>query len=134
MNDACEIFDAGFQRLENLREVGFKGCFHLVVDITRIATYLNFKQGLLVAEVLEGVFNQGPPFDRCDIPEDEGEKIKDVIIQNLSSLSLVYRHDSSAVCEVLVDLKLVATKSQFKCYTAWEALHKQRRAYVEGVA
>lgn len=135
MKDVYGVFDDGFNRLASLREVGFKGCFHLAVDLTRVAAYSDFKQGLLVAEVLEGIFSQiGPLFDRYDIPEDEGKKIIDIIIQDLSSLSSVYRSDSSAAYEILADLRLAATKFQFKCYTTWKTLPRQRRANDEGVA
>ena len=73
MKDIYQIFDDGLLRLSHVNEVGTEGCFRLARDLTRVATYSDFKQGVLIAEVLEGIFNQiGPLFERYNIPEDEG--------------------------------------------------------------
>lgn len=128
MRDSKQVFDEGLQRLTHLDEVGFEACFRLASDLTRVAAYSDFKQGVLIAEVLEGVFKQiGPLFDTYDIPENEIRGITDTIGQGLSKLLSIYTDDRSAAFEVLADLRFAATKFQFKCYTTWRRLPRKPR-------
>lgn len=97
MNDVYKIFDDGFQKLTELDEIGFENCFRIAADLTKIAVYSNFKHGVLVAEVLEGVFGQvGPLFEMYDIPKDRKKVIKDKIIHEIYSLSSTYKNDNGA--------------------------------------
>lgn len=133
MKDSEQVFNEGLQRLTQLDEVGFEACFRLASDLTRVATYSDFKQGVLIAEVLEGIFNQiGPLFEAYDIPENEIRDISDTINQGLSQLLSVYTDDRSAAFEILADLRFAATKFQFKCYTTWRRLPRKLRATVGG--
>ena len=126
MKDIHQIFDDGFQRLAKLDEVGFRGCFHLAADLARVATYVDFKQGVLVMEVLEGIFNQvGPLFETFDIPEKDGKYIKDKIAQGVVSLSSVYGKDALATHDILAELRFAATDFQFKCHTTWRRLEQR---------
>lgn len=127
MNDIYQIFDDGFQRLARLEEIGFESCFHIVSDLTKIAIYADFKQGVFVMEILEGIFAQiGHLFENYDIPKDESAAMKCTINQGISSLPSVYRIDDSATCEILVDMRFAATKFQFKCFTTWRRLSRSR--------
>ena len=109
MKDSKQVFAEGLQRLTHPDEVGFEACFHLASDITRVATYSDYKHGVLIAEVLEGVFSQiGPLFETYDIPENKIKDISDTISQGLSQLLPVYTDDSSAAFEILTDLGLCA--------------------------
>ena len=118
MNDVYQIFDDGLQRLARLDEIRLEGCFRLVTDLARVAAYSDFKQGVLVAEILKGVFAQiGPLFEGHDIPESDGREIKDKISQGVYSLSLVYKNDGNAAYEILADMRLAATKFYIKCHT-----------------
>lgn len=128
MKDVYQIFDEGLRKLSHFNEVDPVSCFHLARDLTKVATYAGFKQGVLVAEVLEGVFMQiGPLFEQYKIPADERSNIKTTIGQYVSSLASTYKSDSSAAYELLADLRLAATQFQFKCYTTWNVMPKQTR-------
>ena len=133
MKDSKQVFDEGLQRLTHLDEVGFEACFHLASDITMVATYSDYKHGVLIAEVLEGVFSQiGPLFEMYDIPENEIKDISDTISQGLSKLLSVYTDDSSAAFEILADLRFAATKFQVKCHTTWRRLPRKPRTTAGG--
>ena len=133
MKDVHQVFEDGFQGLSRLDEIGFRGCFYLATDLTNIVTYLNFKQGVLIMEVLEGIFNQvGHLFETYNIPEKEGKYIKDKIGQGMLSLSSVYRKDASATYEILTELRFAATDFQFKCLTTWCRLHSQQHTSLGG--
>lgn len=87
--------------------------------MTRIATYADFKQGVLVSEVLEGVFGQvGPLFDMFDVPDNEKKRITKKIGQNIAALSPVYVNDAAETYKILTELRFTATKFQFHCHTA----------------
>ena len=87
MKDACRIFDDGFQTLTELDRAGFKNCFHIAADLTKIAVYSDFKRGVLVVKVLGGVFGQaGPLFEMYDIPKDSKKMVKNKIICGMHSL------------------------------------------------
>lgn len=134
MKDVYRIFDDGFQKLTTLDEIGFKNCFHIAVDLTKIAAYSDFKRGVLVAEVLESVFGQlGPLFEVYDIPEDRKKMIKNKIIQGISSLSSAYKNNNgAAVYEALADVRFAATHFQFECYTSWKRFQKPPHIQTSG--
>lgn len=129
MKDVYQIFDDGLQTLTRLDEIGFENCFRVAVDLTQISVYSDFKRGVLVAEVLEGVFRQvGPLFEVYDIPEDNKKEIKDKIVQAIRSLSSVYKSDNgAAVYESLADVRFAATRFQFECYCSWKRFQKPSR-------
>lgn len=135
MNDVYKIFDDGFQKLTELDEIGFENCFRIAADLTKIAVYSNFKHGVLVAEVLEGVFGQvGPLFEMYDIPKDRKKVIKDKIIHEIYSLSSTYKNDNgAAVYESLADVRFAATRFQFECHTRWKRFQKSSRISTRGV-
>lgn len=129
MKDTYQIFDEGLQRIAKTDSIGFENCFRIAADLIRVATYSDFKQGVLVAEVLEDIFNQvGLLFERYDIPENDKTYIKDKIGDGVSMLSSAYRNDHNKAYEILADLRFAATKFQFKCFTTWRRLPRQPRA------
>ena len=128
VKDVYQIFDDGLHRLSQFTEADPASCLHLAIDMTKVATYSDFKMGVLISEVLEGVFGQiGSLFERYNIPEDEGGDVKAAISQHISSLSSVYKNDTSATCELLADLRFTATQFQFKCYTTWSRTPRRPR-------
>lgn len=129
VKDVYKVFDDGFQRLARLDEIGFQSSFRLVMDLTRVAAYADFKQGVLVAEVLEGVLSQiGHLFEAYEIPAGERAEITRAISRQASLLSSVYRSDGSATYEILSDMRFAATKFQFKCMTTWPPSTRQLHA------
>ena len=118
MKDVYEIFADELQRLTGPDDIGFENCFQIVPDLARIVAYSDFKQGLLVAEVLEGIFSQVEPlFNRYNIPENDATDIKNQIGQGLSLLSSAYRNDYGAAYEIPADLRFAATRFQFRALT-----------------
>ena len=121
MKDIYQILDEGFQSLSRLDEVSFNNCLHIAVDLTRVATYSDFKRGVLITEVLEGVFDQvGSLFEQYSVPKEDEKQIKDKIRQNIASLSSVYKNnDEAQLFKILADLRFAATSFQFHCYNHW---------------
>ena len=123
MKDIYQIFDENFKVLIEMTEkMNLLGCMNTSVDLTRIATMADFKDGVLVSETLEGVFTQlGPLMEQYDIPEAERKQIKEKMHQNMILLSQNYKaNDKAKLYEILRDLRSLATCFQFKCWNYWE--------------
>lgn len=126
MKDIYQIFDENFKVLIEMTEkMNLLGCMNTSVDLTRIATMADFKDGVLVSETLEGVFTQlGPLMEQYDIPEAERKQIKEKMHQNMILLSQNYKaNDKAKLYEILRDLRSLATFFQFKC---WNHLERKR--------
>lgn len=127
MEDIYQIFDNGFQKLARLEVIGFENCFHIASDLTKIAAYGDFRQGVFVMENLEGVFSQiGTLFENYEIPQDEGSIMKRTINQYISSLASIYRTDNIATYKILMDMRFDTTKFQIKCYNTWARSPRSR--------
>lgn len=128
MKNIYEIFDNGLQHIVKLDKIGFMNCFRTATDLTRVATYCEFKEGVFISEVLEGVFGQiGPLFEQYKIPDDDGKQLKIKICQNIDQLLNTYKNnDMAQLCENLVNLRFEATDFQLKCYTHWTRIKKDR--------
>ncbi len=102
----------------------FKTCFNIASNLTRIAVFANFKRGVLVAEILEGVFSQvGPIFDQYSIPEEDKEQTKDRIREHIIALSSAYNGaDKAGLYDIVENLRFTATDFQFKCWNQWKRI------------
>ncbi len=123
MKDIYQIFDENFKVLIEMTEkMNLVNCMNTALDLTRVSTLADFKDGLFVSETLENVFSQvGPLLDQYNIPEVEGKQIKEKMHQSMILLSQNYKaNDKAKLYEILRDLRSVATCFQFKCWNSWE--------------
>lgn len=117
MKDAHAAFEELLQDMINLAGEGnVRGCFITANSITRLSALLEFKRGIFIAEVLEGVFSQtGPVLDKYSVPGSAREKLFENIIKNLHALLSDYKGDKSRLYDILEDLMATATKFQLEC-------------------
>ena len=123
MKDIYQIFDENFETLARfVGKTGFKNCFNIVADLNRISTFSDFRRGVLIAEILEGVFSQiDPLLKQYDIPDTDRKQMEDKISQNIVLLSSTYKNDDKEkLYEILEDLRFTATAFQFKCWNNWK--------------
>ncbi len=112
------VFDEHLETMTHLVEnEAFKNCFNMSKDLTHISTLANFKRGVFVAEVLEGIFSQvGPLFTRYIIPESDKNKLKNQIHEDILKLSSAYKSsDVVSLYEILENMRFIATSFQSKC-------------------
>lgn len=117
MKDAHAAFEELLQDMINLAGEGnVRGCFITANSIARLSALLEFKRGIFIAEVLEGVFSQtGPVLDKYSVPGSAREKLFENIIKNLHALLSDYKGDKSRLYDILEDLRATATKFQLEC-------------------
>ena len=117
VKDAHAVFEESLQDMIDLAEKGnVRGCFITANNITRLSTLLEFKRGIFIAEVLEGVFSEtGPVLDKYSVSGSARQNLFENITQNLRELLSDYKGDKARLYDILEDLRATATKFQLKC-------------------
>ena len=63
MKDVFDVFDEGFEEITRMVGQGnYKGPFVFSSNLTLFSTLLVYEDGILISEILEGVFSQVGPF------------------------------------------------------------------------
>ena len=123
MKDIYQIFDENLEMLARfVGKTDFKNCFNIVADLNRISTFSDFRGGVLIAEILEGIFSQvGSLLKQYDIPDTDRKQMEDKIGQNIILLSSTYKNDDKEkLYDILEDLRFTVTAFQFKCWNNWK--------------
>ena len=117
MKDVHAVFEESMQNMIDLAgEENVMGCFITATSITRLSALLEFKRGVFIAEVLEGVFSQtGPVLDKHSVPGAARQALFDNVAENLRALPSDYKGDKARLSDILEDLRATATKFQLKC-------------------
>lgn len=117
MKDAHVSFEESLQSMMDLSgRRNFRGCFAVAANMTRLSALLDFKRGVFIAEVLEGVFSQiGPLFDTYAVPSDDATGLVDNVTKNLRALLSDYKGDKARLYDILEDMRSTATAFQIKC-------------------
>ena len=121
MKDIYQVFDENLGILAKfINESSFRNCFRIAVDLNRISIYSDFRRGVLIAKVLEGIFSQVGPLKQYAIPDADKKQIKDTFGQNIVLLSTYKNDDKEKMYEILEGLRFTATAFQFKCGNNWK--------------
>ena len=122
MKDIYQIFAENLETLAGfVGKTGFKNCFNIVADLNRISTFSDFRGGVLIAEILEGVFSQiDPLLKQYDIPDTNRKQMEGKISQNIVLLSSYKNNNKEKLYEILKDLRFTVTAFQFKCWNNWK--------------
>ena len=63
MKSIFDVFNEGFEEITRMVEQGnYKGSFVYSSNLTLFSTLLDYEDGILISELLEGVFSQVGPF------------------------------------------------------------------------
>lgn len=97
-----------------------RACFVTAANMTRLFALLDFKRGVFICEVLDGVFSQpGPLFDNYKVPQGDANEQTDNIARNLRALMSDYKGDKSQLYDILEDVRGTATAFQSKCISTF---------------
>jgi len=137
MKDIYQIFDENFKSLIEMTErMELLNCRNTSLDLIRVASLADFKDGVFIIESLESIYTQvGPLLDQYDVPESDRKQIKDQLYQSIVLLSQNYKgNDKAKLYEILRDLRSFATNFQFKCWNYWNTKKGKelRRIGMEG--
>lgn len=134
--DTFEIFDTNLQQLDSLIEKNlFLNCHHACTDLTRYSVMSNYTDGLLVSEVLEGVFAQMQTmFDMYKIPDDEKRTITYELKDGINKIKNSYQdEDKNLLYNGLKKTRNDSTNFQMKCWNTFPRRHKIRRHLGESI-
>ena len=116
MKSIFDVFNEGFEEITRMVEQGnYKGSFVYSSNLTLFSTLLDYEDGILISELLEGVFSQVGPFAEELNPEEIGS-INEQLAAQMKIIAGSYRaEDKTILYQALRDLRSIATKFQIKC-------------------
>ena len=116
MKSIFDVFNEGFEEITRMVGQGnYKGPFVYSSNLTLFSTLLDYEDGILISELLEGVFSQVGPFAEELNPEEIGS-INEQLAAQMKIIAGSYRaEDKNILYQALRDLRSIATKFQIKC-------------------
>lgn len=116
MKSIFDVFNEGFEEITLMVGQGnYKGSFVYSSNLTLFSTLLDYEDGILISELLEGVFSQVGPFAEELNPEEIGS-INEQLAAQMKIIAGSYRaEDKTILYQALRDLRSIATKFQIKC-------------------
>lgn len=116
MKSIFDVFNEGFEEITRMAGKGnYKGSFVYSSNLTLFSTLLDYEDGILISELLEGVFSQVGPFAEELNPEEIGS-INEQLAAQMKIIAGSYRaEDKNTLYQALRDLRSIATKFQIKC-------------------
>ena len=116
MKDVFDVFDEGFEEITRMVGQGnYKGPFVYSSNLTLFSTLLDYEDGILISEILEGVFSQVGPFAE-ELDAKEIGFINEQLAAQMKIITDSYRaEDKNILYQALRDLRSIATKFQIKC-------------------
>ena len=120
MTTNYNVFDECLTKIENIIEnKQLINCYRQCADLTGYSALANFKDGLLISEILEGVFMQlNNVFDNAEIPESEQKQFLAKLKSNISQIKSTYKEDDkNNLYNALKEIRSTATYFQINCWT-----------------
>ncbi len=116
MKSIFDVFNEGFEEITRMVEQGnYKGSFVYSSNLTLFSTLLDYEDGILISELLEGVFSQVGPFAE-ELNPEEIRSINEQLAAQMKIIAGSYRaEDKNILYQALRDLRSIATKFQIKC-------------------
>jgi hypothetical protein len=119
MKDVFNVYSEGFEEVARMVAQGnYKGAFVASSHLTLFSTLLDYDDGILVSEVLEGVFSQVGPFAE-ELETEETRSTNEQMAAQMKIIADAFRaEDKNALYLALRDIRSTATKFQIKCVTS----------------
>jgi len=116
MKDVFDVFNEGFGEITRMVGQGnYKGSFVYSSNLTLFSTLLDYEDGILISEILEGVFSQVGPFAE-EMDAKEIGFINEQLAAQMKIIADSYRaEDKNILYQALRDLRSIATKFQITC-------------------
>lgn len=116
MKDVFDVFNEGFGEITRMVGQGnYKGSFVYSSNLTLFSTLLDYEDGILISEILEGVFSQVGPFAE-ELDAKEIGFINEQLAAQMKIITDSYRaEDKNILYQALRDLRSIATKFQITC-------------------
>ncbi len=130
MKDVFDVFNEGFEEITRMVGQGnYKGSFVYSSNLTLFSTLLDYEDGILISEILEGVFSQVGPFAE-EMDAKEIGSINEQLAAQMKTITGSYRaEDKNILYQALRDLRSLATQFQMRCMRS-RPMKVQRQATV----
>lgn len=114
---------------EMVKIYNFRAAFNIVSDLTKICTLFDDEDGILIMEVLEGVFSQvGPIFENYEISENIKNEFTSITIGELDNIMENYKsNNQNEIYKNLRSIRSISTKLQIDQVRTGTQLTQQDR-------
>ncbi|HIJ07251.1 hypothetical protein [Methanocalculus sp.] len=115
MKDYQAVIEEDFFTIREMVKVyNLRAAFNIVLDLTRICTLFDDDDGIIIMEVLEGVFSQvGSVFDNYDVPENLKTEFASNVVEELDKLIENYKSKNQIeIYKNLRHIRTISTKLQ----------------------
>lgn len=118
MKDVSQIFDENLLLMcETLGKYNFSGCKTISTDLLRISALADYKDGVLIGEVLEAVFGEiGNTFELYEIREKDRDTLAEEITGQINLLTTSNKANEKNIYEILRNIRYTTTKFQIMCF------------------
>ena len=118
MRDKFEIFDMNFQLLNSLINKNlFLNCHSTCNDLTRYSAMSNYTDGVVISEILEGIFlDLYNTFNKHEIPDEEKNTLTSELRDGINCIRTSYKDDDkNSLYHGLEKIRNHATHFQIRC-------------------
>lgn len=129
MKNLQELF---YEKITNMQkfsaEFNFKACTTISTNLITSAILFEYKDGVFIGEVFEGVFGQlAGLIEQFELDNEDREFLKKSFEKNLGLIAESFtKSDKSKLYCALSDLRYDATKMQYKCIETNKSSRKNR--------
>jgi hypothetical protein len=127
MKEIFQIFDESLMTIQKLiNDKNYAGSSGISTDLITISVMSDFRDGIIIGEVFEGVFDQiNQLFQGFKIDAESHTSIAKQIADQVTSVHKSYRDENKeGLYDALRDLRSIATQFQFKCFRTMKAKHE----------
>lgn len=122
MRNINDLFDEYLDKLESAIGLKrFSNCYRMCDDLTKYSTMSDYKDGILISEILENIFSElRDLFKSADIPETEEKQILTDLKTHIALIQTTYKDDDkNSIYNALREIRSITTRFQIHCYNTF---------------
>jgi len=115
MKDYRAVIEENFLTMREMVEVyNLRAAFTIVSDLTKVCTLFDDEDGIIIMEVLEGIFSQvGPIFEKYELSENIKSEFTSIAVVELDKLIENYKSNNQIeIYKSLRYIRSISTKLQ----------------------
>lgn len=133
MKNTIEIFDENLKVIVNmLKESNYAGCNRISRKLITVATMSNFKDGVFISEILEGIFDQlDDVVTRYEVDGDKLKKLNMLLIERGNTLVEALKNNSNEkLYEILKEMRYSVTEFQINSFNTTKRKPSSRFGHI----
>lgn len=124
MRNSFDIFNEHLTELEStIEQQRLSNCLSRCTELTRYSAIVEYQDGVLISEVLGGVFSEiSTLFESRNIPESKQKQFLTDLRAHVSSIKNTYQNDDkNSIYNALKDIRNFTTQFQLYCWNTLPA-------------